>query len=84
MTEMLPDRYLGITSIWSLRRQSLIAEMKGYVVFYDHEQRKPADLVQAGGVHTDLHASLTKRVKESNERVAKWESDHPKTLKAKI
>ena len=75
LTEVLPDRYHGITSIWSLRQQAIVAYLRGYVVFFDYGRNKPANLLEAGGVYADLHAGLTKRAKKANEVAAKWEKE---------
>ena len=73
LTDVLPDRYFAITSMWSLRQQAIVAQTRGYVVFFDYTKGKPANLIEAGGVYTDLHVALTKRAKISSELAAKWE-----------
>lgn len=78
LTEILPDRYYGITSVWSLKQQAIVAENRGYVVFFDYSKGKPANLLQAGGVYADLHAALTKRVAAATDLATKWEKEHPK------
>jgi hypothetical protein len=67
-----------------LRQQAIVAETSGYVVFFDHSKGKMANLLEAGGVYTDLYHALVER-KEREEKIAlKWAADHPKKQKAKI
>ncbi|MCJ1356674.1 MAG: hypothetical protein MMC33_006669 [Icmadophila ericetorum] len=84
LTDILPDRYHGITSIWSLRQQALVAEIRGWMVFVDVKVNKPANLVKAGGVYLDLHSALTRRVIESRKLASKWESEQAKRPRSKL
>lgn len=58
--------------------------MNGYVVFYDHDKKKPADLIKAGGKYAELHKALTDQVKRSDELVAKWKKEHGSKAKVKL
>jgi len=78
ITEVLPDRYFGVTTIWSLQQQAIVAENKGYIVFFDFNKGKPADLIEAGTVYKDLHDALVARKEREGEIAALWEADHPK------
>jgi hypothetical protein len=82
--EVLPDRYYGITSIWSLRQQTIVADLKGYVVFFDYTKGKPANLLEVKGVYAKLHAGLTSKMLKGNELAAKWDLKHSKKFRAKI
>lgn len=84
LTEILPDGYHGITTVWSLRQQTIVAELRGYAVFYDYGRNNPANLVEAGGVYAKLLAGLTRRVERSNELATKWEKEHPKPPRGKL
>ena len=84
ITEVLPDRYYGITTMWSLLQQAVVAEMKGYVVFFDYRCNKSADLTAAGGRYTELHSALKKRAERGNQLAAEWLREHPKKVKAKM
>lgn len=64
--------------MWSLRQQAPVAEANGWVVFYDYSKGKPADLIQAGGVYTDLHAALAEKAKVATQKRAQWDEAHPK------
>jgi len=67
-----------------LKQQTIVADLKGYVVFFDYTKGKPANLLETGGVYADLHAGLTSRMVKGNELAAKWEKDHPKKSRAKM
>ncbi len=78
ITEVKPDRYFCVTSIWSYQQQTIVAESSGYVVFFDYRKGKIANLLEYGGLYADLHADLTARSKKANELSAKWVTDNPK------
>ena len=82
LTEVRPDRYFSVTSVWSLKQQAIVADCKGYVVFFDYDEGKPADLAKAGGVHKDLYDALTRRMEKEGAVAAKWEKEHPRKSKA--
>ncbi|KAH8645582.1 hypothetical protein BGZ60DRAFT_392540 [Tricladium varicosporioides] len=84
ITEVLPDRYFGITSMWSLRQQAIVADCKGYVVFFDYDKGVPANLLEAGGVYKDLYHALVQRKERESQIEKEWEAAHPKISKAKI
>ncbi|KAF7908495.1 uncharacterized protein EAF01_004250 [Botrytis porri] len=84
ITEVLPDRYFGVTSIWSLRQQAIVADCRGYVVFFDYDRGVPANLVEAGGVYKDLYDALVERKEKEIAIAAKWEEEHPKKVKAAL
>jgi len=83
IAEVLPDRYFAITSMWSLRQQAIVAQTRGYVVFFDYAKSKPANLVEAGGVYAKLHAALTERAERSSKLAAEWESKNSKPARSK-
>ncbi|KAI0189895.1 hypothetical protein F4808DRAFT_31841 [Astrocystis sublimbata] len=82
LDEVKPDRYHVTTTVWSLRQQAPVAESNGWVVFFDYSKGKPANLIEAGGVHADLHAAITEKAKITNEKRAKWEAANPKKPRA--
>ena len=77
LAEVHPDRYFAVTSMWSLRQQAIVAQTRGYVVFFDYGKGKPANLVEAGGVYAELHAALAERCKKSSELAAQYEKKNP-------
>lgn len=64
--------------MWSYRQQAIVAESSGYVVFFDYRKGKVSNLMEYGGVYTDLHRDLSERSKKSNELHAQWVSEHSK------
>ena len=69
--------------MWSLNQQAVVAECRGYIVFFDYKKGKLLNLLEEGGVYADLHAALTKRRDQENERAAQWEKANSKQ-KSKI
>jgi hypothetical protein len=78
------DRYHVVTSIWSLRQQAIVAESRGWVVFFDYTKGKPANLVLAGGVYADLYNALKDKCTQAAALAAKWDQEHPKKNAPKL
>ncbi|RAL58786.1 hypothetical protein DID88_009199 [Monilinia fructigena] len=84
ITEVLPDRYVGVTSIWSLKQQVIVADCKACVVFFDYDRGVPANLLEAGGVYKELYEALKQRSGRELEAAAEWEKQHPKTMRSSL
>jgi hypothetical protein len=69
--------------MWSLKQQAIVAQTRGYVVFFDYTKGRPANLIETGGVYMDLYTALAKKAKTSNELAAKWEKENPSKPKEK-
>lgn len=82
ITEVLPDRYYGITSIWSLNQQVVVADCKSCIVFFDYSQGVPTNLLEAGDGYKELYEALRQRLEREAAIAAKWEKEHPKKTKA--
>ncbi|KAI0479445.1 hypothetical protein GGR56DRAFT_635058 [Xylariaceae sp. FL0804] len=80
--EVKPDRYHVITTLWSLRQEICVAESKAWVVFYDYSRKKTADLIQAGGVYTDLYKALVEKAAIANRRRAEWTARNAEKLES--
>ncbi|KAJ7769115.1 hypothetical protein DFH07DRAFT_866765 [Mycena maculata] len=81
ISEVHPDRYFCVTSVWSYRQQAIVAESSGYVVFFDYRKGQVANLTEYGGVYADLHRDLTERARRSTALHTQWSLDHPKKAK---
>ncbi|KAJ6585557.1 hypothetical protein B0H19DRAFT_1250358 [Mycena capillaripes] len=84
ITEVQPDRYFAVTTMWSYQQQAIVAESSGSAVFFDYRKNEVANLIEYGGVFADLHRDLCERSKKSNELYAQWAVDHPKKKRAKL
>ncbi|TGO90645.1 hypothetical protein BPOR_0056g00170 [Botrytis porri] len=69
--KVLPDQYFGVTTIWSLRQQAIVAKITGYVSFFNYDTGKPANFIEVGGVYKDLYDVLMARMERQNE-IAEW------------
>ena len=49
-----------------------MADFDGWVVFFNHRTGKAANLLEVGGVYSDLYSALQKRCDESKEVEGKW------------
>ncbi|CAD6448134.1 5011f744-5173-4666-a061-04df853f3a23 [Sclerotinia trifoliorum] len=82
ITEVFPDRYVTITSMWSLVRQVNVANFKTSVLFFDYGRNVPANLLEAGGVYQDFYEALKERSAREVVIAEKWEKEHPKKSRA--
>jgi hypothetical protein len=83
LAEVQSDRYFSITSMWSLKQQVMVAQTRGYVVFFDYLKARPVKLVEAGLVFANLHAALVERANKSNELASQWERENPSEMTGK-
>jgi hypothetical protein len=64
--------------MWSLKQQVCLAEQTAWVVFFDYSKQRSTNLVQLGGVYTDLHKALVEKAAVANQQQANWSKLHPK------
>lgn len=84
LSEIQPDRYFTTTTIWSLRQQAVVAECKGYIVFINYDNGRPANLIEAGEPYVALHAQIKAKVEKSNMLFAEWEKKNPPKKKPQL
>ncbi|TEY82973.1 hypothetical protein BOTCAL_0026g00370 [Botryotinia calthae] len=84
ITDVRPNGYSSITSIWSLSQQVIVADIKFCMVFFDYDRGVPANLLEAGGTHKDLYEALKQRLEMEGKIASKWEQEHPKRAKAML
>ncbi|KAG8166022.1 hypothetical protein KVR01_004574 [Diaporthe batatas] len=77
-----PTRNSGTTSLFSLRQQAIVAQVKGSVTYMDVKTGRPDDIQSRGGGWPVLYAGLTRKSESANAMREKWEADHP--AKSKI
>lgn len=70
--------------MWSLTQGRIVAEWKGYAVFFDFDKGRAANLLEAGGVHADLYHALEARRAREEKLATEWEAKNPKKVRAKI
>lgn len=61
----------------------VVAQTRGYVIFFDYAKGGPANLVEAGGVYADLHAALAERCKKPKALAAEYEKKNPPRSRGK-
>lgn len=62
----------------------MVADSRGYTVFFDYDKGVPANLLNAGGVYADLYHALVERKGREAKIAVKWEAEHPKKSRAKL
>ncbi|TGO41813.1 hypothetical protein BHYA_0016g00520 [Botrytis hyacinthi] len=64
-------KYFGVTTIWSLKQQAIVAENTGYMSFFKYDTGQPANFIEAGGVYKDLYNVLWALMEKEN-KIAEW------------
>jgi hypothetical protein len=81
LTEVRADRYHGVTTIWSLKQQAVVAECSGWIVWFDFNTGKAANLLEMGGVWKTLYDGLVRQVEDTERSRAAREVDKKKGAK---
>jgi hypothetical protein len=76
-----PTRNSGTTSLWSLKQQAIVAEVKGSVTYMDVKTARPIDIRTLGGGWVKVFEGFTRKAEHAKMLKEKWESDHPKSRK---
>ncbi|KAK7935166.1 hypothetical protein PG985_000661 [Apiospora marii] len=74
-----PTRNNGVTSLYSLRQQTIVAEAKGSTTYMDIRTGRPVDIRTLGGNWPVLYDAFTIKSANANARRDKWEKEHPKS-----
>jgi len=73
ITEVKGDRYFGVTTMWSVNQQAIVAEVRGWIVFFDFEKGKTVDLRERGGEYKALFDFLVERMEREKGLKELWE-----------
>jgi acyl-CoA thioesterase FadM len=76
-----PTRNNGVTCLFSLKQQAIVAEVKGSVTYMDLKAGRPVDIRALGGNWPALYEAFTRKSEEAQARKAKWDSTHGKKAK---
>ncbi|KAF2464005.1 uncharacterized protein BDR25DRAFT_104134 [Lindgomyces ingoldianus] len=76
LSKLLADRYFTTTTIWSLRQQCVVAELRGWIVFVDPATGRPVDLVEKGEPYATLWKHIEEKVERANTLLGKWNTEH--------
>ncbi|KAI9704559.1 MAG: hypothetical protein M1820_005472 [Bogoriella megaspora] len=77
--QILPDRNIGTTSLFSLKQQAIVAEVKGYVIYMDTKTGRAADIRTLGGGWTRLFEGFTRNGENAKRLKEAWDAEHPKS-----
>lgn len=72
-----PTRNSGTTSLFSLKQQAIVAQVKGSVTYMDVKTGRPTDIRSLDGGWPALNDELTRKAERANTLREKWEVDHP-------
>ncbi|KAI1122475.1 hypothetical protein F5Y10DRAFT_253991 [Nemania abortiva] len=70
---MEPTRYHGTTSLFSLKQQAIVAEVKGSVTFIDVGTSRPTDIRSLGGGWLKLYEGFIKKVERAQMLKHNWD-----------
>ncbi|KAF3065380.1 hypothetical protein GL218_02688 [Daldinia childiae] len=74
-----PTRNTGITSLFSLKQQAIVAEVKGSVTYMDVKTGRPVDIRTLSGGWPAVYDGFSKNSKRSKVLKEKWEMEHHKS-----
>ncbi|KAK8046185.1 hypothetical protein PG996_014249 [Apiospora saccharicola] len=72
-----PTRNNGVTSLYSLRQQTIVAQAKGSTTYMDVRTGRPVDIRTLGGGWPVLFDAFTAKSANANARRETWEREHP-------
>lgn len=75
---MEPTRTNGVTSLYSLKQQAIVAELRGSVTYVDAKSGRPVDIRTLGGGWPKLFEGFTKKAENALALKEMWEMEHPK------
>jgi hypothetical protein len=73
-----PTRNSGTTSLFSLKQQAIVAEVKGSVTFMDAKTGRPVDIRTLGGGWAKLYEGFISRSENAKRLKEKWDNEHRK------
>lgn len=78
-----PDRNHSTTSLFSLKQQVIVAEVKSSAVFVDCKTGRPVDIRTVGGGWSKLYEGLIKKADHARQLKDKWDCQRSRSKAAK-
>ena len=75
---MLPDRIAGTNSVFSLKQQAIVAEVKGEAVYIEVKTGRPVDIRTLRGGWPSLYNGFLSKSEETKKLQAQWEKENGK------
>ncbi|KAJ7084058.1 hypothetical protein B0H15DRAFT_849922 [Mycena belliarum] len=72
-----PTRNHGTTSLFSLKQQAIVAEVKGSATYMDVKSGRPVDIRTLGGGWPKVFEGLNKKAEHAKTLKENWDSEHP-------
>ncbi|KAK7751564.1 hypothetical protein SLS62_006514 [Diatrype stigma] len=79
-----PTRNNGTTVLFSLKQQTIVAEVKGSTTYMDIKTARPVDIRTLGGRWPILYEAFTQKSERANALKDKWEKEHPKPTREAV
>ncbi|KUI60907.1 hypothetical protein VP1G_08121 [Cytospora mali] len=76
-----PTRNSGTTSLYSLKQQAIVAQVKGSVTYMDVKTGRPIDIRTLGDGWVALYDGLTQKSASANALKKNWEDNNPTNSK---
>ncbi|CAJ2509505.1 Uu.00g145310.m01.CDS01 [Anthostomella pinea] len=73
-----PSRNNGTLCLFSLKQQTIVAEVKGSTTFMDLKTGRPVNIRTLGGGWPAVYDHWIKTAEQTKVAMEKWERDHPK------
>ncbi|PVH96305.1 hypothetical protein DM02DRAFT_720419 [Periconia macrospinosa] len=78
-----PTRIVGTTSLFSLKQQAIVAEVKGSATYMDAKTARPVDIRTLGGGWLKLFDAFSQKSEKTKALREKWERENPRRTSAK-
>lgn len=72
-----PDRNNGTTSLFSLKQQAIVAEVKGSAVYMSLKTGRPVDIRTLGGGWAKLYEGFLSKSDKARKLKEEWDVKHP-------
>ncbi|KAH9988514.1 hypothetical protein F4779DRAFT_638380 [Xylariaceae sp. FL0662B] len=79
-----PTRYYGTTSLFSLRQQAIVAEVKGSLAFIDAGTGRPTDIRNRNDGWPKVYGAYVKKIESAQAKKQNWDMKKSKSKSSKI
>ncbi|KAK5636084.1 hypothetical protein RRF57_011796 [Xylaria bambusicola] len=74
-----PTRNNGTVSLYSLKQQAIVAEVKGSTSYVSVKTSRPVDIRTLGSGWPMLHEADVKKSEHAKEFKERWDCEHPRS-----
>ncbi|KAI0482963.1 hypothetical protein GGR56DRAFT_217079 [Xylariaceae sp. FL0804] len=72
-----PPRNNGLVSLYSLRQQAVVANVRGFTTYLNAQTGRPVDIRQLGGGWPAVYQGVKRKADAARARKEQWDRDNP-------